>query len=193
MPQEVPPRRSREEEKEWWGELLIEETVTVGDLIPDVGRDGSMGELEAEEPADRLLSLASCRRLSGKPSCSTPWRLRYGRDRHAPGPTREPGESGHRGGPAKAERSPAGQWIRQGGRQAGHRVRHQPRSQEETLRLSHTRSNRFQRRSAMADHTMTSQAGEKAEGGRSGGPGSVGRSRGPGVAAQPGHGRGATT
>jgi RNA polymerase sigma factor (sigma-70 family) len=46
------------DEQEWWTELLgAEETVTVGDLIPDVEETDAWDQLGAEEQRDGLLSL----------------------------------------------------------------------------------------------------------------------------------------
>jgi ribosome-associated translation inhibitor RaiA len=68
-------------------------------------------------------------RVAAGPAASFPalhaGRLQPHRDRPAPGPPREPGEGGHRGGPTNASRAPAGRWTRAGGtgepRGGGHR------------------------------------------------------------------------
>jgi RNA polymerase sigma factor (sigma-70 family) len=56
----MPEERPQVDEQEWWASLLgDEETFTLGDLIPDVEATEAWEQLEAEEQADRLLSLMS--------------------------------------------------------------------------------------------------------------------------------------
>jgi RNA polymerase sigma factor (sigma-70 family) len=53
VPEEVP----REDDEEWWAELLgEEETLTLGDLIPAAEGTDAWDQLEADEQSDRLLS-----------------------------------------------------------------------------------------------------------------------------------------
>jgi RNA polymerase sigma factor (sigma-70 family) len=48
----------REDEDDWWAPLLgEEETLTLGDLIPDADATEAWEQLDAEEQTDRLLSL----------------------------------------------------------------------------------------------------------------------------------------
>ena len=102
----LPAESPRDDDDPWWAELMDEEErLRLEDLIPDPRETDALDEPGgggAEGPSAGPDRQAAAGAAAGLPA-ARPGGLRDGRDRHAPGPARERGQGGHRGGSAVAE------------------------------------------------------------------------------------------